>query len=266
MIRPELADDPRFVQRFEAEAQLVARIEHPHVVPLYDFWRRPGGAFLVFRLLRGGSLADRETAGPLGVARGDPPGRGDRRGLDRGARPGGGAPRRETGQRAVRRDRQQLPRRLRHRVRSTTPTAPPRGTVRWIWGRRGRRCTPAPSRSGTASASPASDQYALGGGGVGGAVRAGAVRGLDAHRAGPGQVRGARPAARRRGGRRRRVGGGAGQSDRAAPVGPLPDRWPSSSPAFDHRGRRAGPGPHHRIRRPAPPRNGRSPRPWPRWR
>ena len=60
VIRPELADDPRFVQRFEAEAQLVARIEHPHVVPLYDFWRRPGGAFLVFRLLRGGSLADRD--------------------------------------------------------------------------------------------------------------------------------------------------------------------------------------------------------------
>jgi len=68
VIRPELADDPGFVARFEAEAQLVARIEHPHVVPLYDFWRRPGGAFLVFRLLRGGSLADRETAGPLDVA------------------------------------------------------------------------------------------------------------------------------------------------------------------------------------------------------
>ena len=68
VIRPDLADDPGFVQRFEAEAQLVARIEHPHVVPLYDFWRRPGGAFLVFRLLRGGSLADREAAGPLGVA------------------------------------------------------------------------------------------------------------------------------------------------------------------------------------------------------
>ena len=28
-IRAELADDPRFVQRFETEAQLVARLEHP---------------------------------------------------------------------------------------------------------------------------------------------------------------------------------------------------------------------------------------------
>ncbi len=64
-IRAELADDPRFVQRFETEAQLVARLEHPHVVPLYDFWRQPGAAFLVFRLLRGGSLADRIGHGPL---------------------------------------------------------------------------------------------------------------------------------------------------------------------------------------------------------
>ena len=55
VIRPDLADDRSFVHRFEAEAQLVARLEHPHIVPLYDFWRQPGGAFLVFRLMRGGS-------------------------------------------------------------------------------------------------------------------------------------------------------------------------------------------------------------------
>ena len=54
-IRPELADDPDFVRRFEAEAQLVARLEHPHIVPLYDYWREPGGAYLVFRLLAGGT-------------------------------------------------------------------------------------------------------------------------------------------------------------------------------------------------------------------
>jgi serine/threonine protein kinase/DNA-binding SARP family transcriptional activator/WD40 repeat protein len=55
VIRAELADDPSFVRRFEAEGQLVANLEHPHIVPLYDFWREPGGAYLVFRLLRGGS-------------------------------------------------------------------------------------------------------------------------------------------------------------------------------------------------------------------
>ena len=58
IIRSELADRPDFVRRFEQEAQVVAAVEHPHVVPLYDYWRRPGAAYLVMRLLRGGSVED----------------------------------------------------------------------------------------------------------------------------------------------------------------------------------------------------------------
>lgn len=57
-IHPELANQPDFVRRFEREAQLVARLEHPHVVPLYDYWREPDGAYLVMRFLRGGSVED----------------------------------------------------------------------------------------------------------------------------------------------------------------------------------------------------------------
>jgi WD40 repeat protein/DNA-binding SARP family transcriptional activator len=64
-IHPHLANDPEFIRRFEAEAQLVARLEHPHVVPLYDYWREPGGAFLVMRYLRGGNLAEALDEGPL---------------------------------------------------------------------------------------------------------------------------------------------------------------------------------------------------------
>ena len=59
VIRPELADSTAFVVRFEAEARLIARLEHPHIVPLYDYWREPGGAYLVFRLLTGARLATR---------------------------------------------------------------------------------------------------------------------------------------------------------------------------------------------------------------
>ena len=58
VIRAERADSSEFVRRFELEAQLVARLEHPHIVPLYDFWREPGGAYLVFRLLRGGTAEE----------------------------------------------------------------------------------------------------------------------------------------------------------------------------------------------------------------
>ena len=56
IILPEHANHPEFVKRFETEAQLVARLEHPHIVPLYDYWRDPSGAYLVMRFLRGGSL------------------------------------------------------------------------------------------------------------------------------------------------------------------------------------------------------------------
>lgn len=67
IILPSIANHPDFIRRFEAEAQLVARLEHPHIVPLYDYWREPGVAYLVMRLLRGGSLQGlmRENTLPL---------------------------------------------------------------------------------------------------------------------------------------------------------------------------------------------------------
>ena len=57
VIRPDLANDPACIRRFQAEAQVIATLEHPHIVPLYDYWREPDAAYLVMRLMRGGSLA-----------------------------------------------------------------------------------------------------------------------------------------------------------------------------------------------------------------
>ncbi len=65
IVRPRFANDPEFIRRFEAEAQLVAQLEHPRIVPLYDYWREPTGTYLVMRLLRGGSLRDVLAHGPL---------------------------------------------------------------------------------------------------------------------------------------------------------------------------------------------------------
>ena len=58
IILPQYANHPDFIRRFESEAQLVARLEHPHIVPLYDYWRDPGVAYLVMRLLRGGNVQE----------------------------------------------------------------------------------------------------------------------------------------------------------------------------------------------------------------
>ena len=65
VIRPELANDPVFVRRFEAEATLIAGLESNHVVPLYDFWREPDAAFLVEKLITGGDLGHLLSGGPL---------------------------------------------------------------------------------------------------------------------------------------------------------------------------------------------------------
>jgi len=65
VVPPARADDPAFVRSFEARAQLLASVEHPNVTPVYDWWREPGGAYLVTRLVDGSSLEERLRDGPL---------------------------------------------------------------------------------------------------------------------------------------------------------------------------------------------------------
>jgi WD40 repeat protein/serine/threonine protein kinase len=70
VIHPRFANQLEFIRRFEIEARLVARLEHMNIVPLYDFWRDPGGAYLVMRWLRGGNvrtLIDKGGALPLDI-------------------------------------------------------------------------------------------------------------------------------------------------------------------------------------------------------
>ncbi len=65
VIRPDLAGHPGFARGFEAEARTIARLAHPHIVPLIDFWRDSQGAYLVFQLLPAGSLNDLLATGEV---------------------------------------------------------------------------------------------------------------------------------------------------------------------------------------------------------
>jgi non-specific serine/threonine protein kinase len=67
VVLPEFASHPEFVKRFEAEARVVAKLEHPHIVPLHDFWQDDSGAYLVMRWLRGGSLREQLDHGSLSL-------------------------------------------------------------------------------------------------------------------------------------------------------------------------------------------------------
>ena len=57
VVRPELLDDPEARQRFRREAQIVARLQHPAIVSIFDFGTFvDGGAYLVMEMIRGEDL------------------------------------------------------------------------------------------------------------------------------------------------------------------------------------------------------------------
>jgi serine/threonine-protein kinase len=65
----DLADEPEFATRFRHEAQIIARLQHPHIVPVYDFGTENRLTFLVMRLLTSGSLGDELRIGSLSTER-----------------------------------------------------------------------------------------------------------------------------------------------------------------------------------------------------
>jgi serine/threonine-protein kinase len=57
VVRAELIGDPEARTRFRREAQIVARLQHPSVVSIYDYGTLPdGGAYLVMEYVRGEDL------------------------------------------------------------------------------------------------------------------------------------------------------------------------------------------------------------------
>jgi hypothetical protein len=57
--------DPQFRTRFQREAEVVATLEHPHIVPVHDFGEHEDQPFIVMRYMSGGTLADLLGKGPL---------------------------------------------------------------------------------------------------------------------------------------------------------------------------------------------------------
>jgi hypothetical protein len=65
VIKPWWAEDDAWVERFEREARLLARVSDPGVVQIFDIGHAQEGPYYVAELVEGESLAERLRAGPL---------------------------------------------------------------------------------------------------------------------------------------------------------------------------------------------------------
>jgi len=61
----QFAQSEEFLGRFQQEARLIAHLEHPHILPVYDSGESSHMPYLVMRYLEAGTLKDRLTAGAL---------------------------------------------------------------------------------------------------------------------------------------------------------------------------------------------------------
>jgi serine/threonine protein kinase len=59
----QLAESKEFATRFHQEARIIASLEHPHILPVFDYGESDGVTYFVMRYLDAGTLKDRMVEG-----------------------------------------------------------------------------------------------------------------------------------------------------------------------------------------------------------
>lgn len=67
LLKRLFVDDPSIRRRFTKEAEAVAGLEHPAIVPIYDFGTHQGQQYFVMRYVAGGTLKDKLKDKPMGL-------------------------------------------------------------------------------------------------------------------------------------------------------------------------------------------------------
>jgi serine/threonine-protein kinase len=68
LLHSQFTRDPQFRTRFMREARIVAGLEHPNIVPVYDFSGENSIPYIVMRYMPGGTLEDRIARKPMPLA------------------------------------------------------------------------------------------------------------------------------------------------------------------------------------------------------
>ncbi len=64
-LHPAFMEDPNFLARFQREARVVAKLEHPNIVPIYDFAEYEDRPYLVMKYIEGETLKARLSQGTI---------------------------------------------------------------------------------------------------------------------------------------------------------------------------------------------------------
>jgi serine/threonine protein kinase len=65
VLPPHPGHDSEFAERFRLEARTIARLQHPHILPVYDYGAEGDIIYLAVAYVEGGSLSDRIDRGPM---------------------------------------------------------------------------------------------------------------------------------------------------------------------------------------------------------
>ncbi len=57
VLPPHFLHDPNFLERFQREVEVISALEHPHILPIYDYGEANGVPYIAMRFLGGGSMA-----------------------------------------------------------------------------------------------------------------------------------------------------------------------------------------------------------------
>ncbi len=68
VLSPTIAGDRRFIKRFRREGSLLARMDHPHIVPVEDYGECDGFVYLAMPFIQGRTLAARLKSDRIGLS------------------------------------------------------------------------------------------------------------------------------------------------------------------------------------------------------